>query len=69
MSKIKNFMNKPITWGGYFKLSGIGALVGAIISGASIAWLKAYYDSNELNFDGLNKKVHEAWDSDEDENI
>ena len=69
MSKIKNFMNKPITWGGYFKLSGISALVGAIISGASIALLNAYYDSNKPNFDGLNKKVHEVWDSDEDENI
>lgn len=69
MSKIKNFMNKPITWGGYFKLSGICALVGAIISGASIALLNAYYDSNKPNFDGLNKKVHEAWDSDEDESI
>ena len=69
MSKIKNFMNKPITWGGYFKLSGIWALVGAIISGASITLLNAYYDSNKPNFDGLNKKVHEARDSDEDENI
>lgn len=31
MSKIKNFTKKPITWGGYFKLCGVGTLLSMLL--------------------------------------
>ena len=30
---MKNFMSKPITWGGYFKLCGICALISGVFTG------------------------------------
>ncbi len=32
MKRFTEWMNKPITWGGYFKLTGICAVAGAIFS-------------------------------------
>lgn len=32
MNRRFNWMDEPITWGGYFKLSGICAVVGMIIA-------------------------------------
>lgn len=29
--KVSNFMNKPITWGGYFKLTGICTAISVVI--------------------------------------
>lgn len=40
---MKNFMAKPVTWGGYFKLSGICALISAIIIGAGYVY--AFWDN------------------------
>lgn len=33
---MKNFMNKPITWGAYFKLCGVSALFSAVVTGVSV---------------------------------
>ena len=40
MKAIKNFMNKPWTWGTYFKLCGAVMGVYAALAGAFIAWMK-----------------------------
>lgn len=32
MKKIKNFMNKPMTWGSYTKLCGISMAVGIVLT-------------------------------------
>lgn len=40
MKAIKNFMNKPFTWGSCFRLCGIVTGLYAAISGLYIAWLK-----------------------------
>ncbi len=32
MNKIKNFMDKPMTWGGYTKLCGISMAVGIVLT-------------------------------------
>lgn len=40
MKAIKNFMNKPITWGDSFKWSGIGLGLCAAVLGAYVAYEK-----------------------------
>ena len=40
MKAMKNFMNKPWTWGSYFKLSGIVVGVYGALAGAYIVWAK-----------------------------
>ena len=40
MKAIKNFMNKPWTWGTYFKLCGAGAGLSLAIMGTLAAWAK-----------------------------
>lgn len=40
MKAIKNFMNKPWTWGTYFKFCGVGAGSSLAILGAFAAWAK-----------------------------
>ena len=40
MKAIKNFMNKPWTWGTYFKCCGVGAGLSLAILGAFAAWVK-----------------------------
>ena len=40
MKAIKNFMNKPWTWGTYFKLCGVVMGLWTAIAGAYIAWAK-----------------------------
>lgn len=40
MKAIKNFMNKPWTWGTYFKLCGIGSGIAVAILGGMCAWAK-----------------------------
>lgn len=40
MKAIKNFMNKPWTWGTYFKCCGVGAGLSLAILGAFAAWAK-----------------------------
>ena len=41
MKAIKNFMNKPITWGDSFKWSGIVLGLYAAVIGACVAYEKA----------------------------
>ena len=36
---MKKFMDKPITWGGYLKLAGIGMVISLIISAISWFWV------------------------------
>ena len=36
---MKKFMDKPITWGGYLKLAGIGTVISLIISVISWFWV------------------------------
>lgn len=40
MSKIKSFMNKPFTWGSYFKLAGGAAIVYAVLLAGCMACAK-----------------------------
>ena len=40
MKAIKNFMDKPITWGDSFKLNGIGLGLYAAVLGACVAYEK-----------------------------
>lgn len=40
MKAIKNFMNKPWTWGTYFKCCGVGTGLSLAILGAFAAWAK-----------------------------
>ena len=40
MKAIKNFMNKPWTWGTYFKLCGVGAGLSLAILGTFAALVK-----------------------------
>lgn len=42
MKAIKNFMNKPWTWGTYFKLCGVCAGVWTALLAAYVAWGKWY---------------------------
>lgn len=50
MNRHTNWMDKPVTWGAYLKLSGVCALIGTAISVASCimlmepAWWKATRD-------------------------
>lgn len=48
MKAVKNFMNKPLTWGTCFKLSGIVMGVYAALAGAHIVWLK-WSEKKELD--------------------
>lgn len=32
LTKIKGFMNKPVTWGGYLKLAGVSMVLGLAYS-------------------------------------
>lgn len=40
MKAIKNFMNKPITWGSYFRICGTVTGLYAAIIGLYVAWTK-----------------------------
>ena len=40
MKAIKNFMNKPWTWGTYFKFCGVAMGLWAAIIGAYVAYVK-----------------------------
>lgn len=59
MKAIKNFMNKPWTWGTYFKLCGVGAGLSLAILGAFTAW--ANYENE--------KALKEMQESNQEENI
>lgn len=39
MSKMKNFMDKPVTWGGYFKLCGVSMALSMVITAASWGYI------------------------------
>lgn len=39
---MKKFFNKPITWGGYFKLAGIFSLIGLLIT--AVSYLVLFWD-------------------------
>ncbi len=47
MNRHFNWMDKPVTWGGYFKLCGICTVIGTIIAAVEVvvfmepAWWKA----------------------------
>lgn len=47
MKAIKNFMNKPWTWGTYFKFCGVAMGLWATIIGAYVAWAKYVNKKNE----------------------
>lgn len=49
MNKIKNFMNKPITWGGYFKMCGVCMGLSMLTYAGLYAYLK--YDENKYSCD------------------
>lgn len=40
MSKLKSFMNKPMTWGGYLKLCGISLIVTYAVLGGCMIYEK-----------------------------
>lgn len=40
MSKLKSFMNKPMTWGGYLKLSGISLIAAYAVLGGYMIYEK-----------------------------
>lgn len=42
MKAIKNFMNKPWTWGTYFKMCGVAMGLWTAILAAYVAWGKWY---------------------------
>lgn len=39
MKKIKEFMEKPVTWKGYFKLSLICMIIGLIYTFTYLSWM------------------------------
>lgn len=52
MNKIKTFMNKPMTWGGYFKMCGVCAGLSALTTAGMYAYFayetkKSYRDAVE----------------------
>lgn len=51
MKAIKNFMNKPFTWRGYFRLCGIVTGLYAAIVGLYVAWAKwnDYKEQKEIS--------------------
>lgn len=60
MNKIKNFMNKPITWGGYTKLCAVGMAVGIV---ATVVELYAFGFIDAPDIKGkFGKKVKEDED-------
>lgn len=52
MSKIKQFMNKPVTWGGYFKLCGICTGLSLLTTAAMYAYFdyKSKQPISDLDF-------------------
>lgn len=40
---MKDFMNKPVTWGGYFKLCGACWLLSVVMSAVYVKLLKETY--------------------------
>ena len=40
MSKLKSFMNKPMTWGGYLKLNGISLIAAYAVLGGYMIYEK-----------------------------
>lgn len=53
MNKIKNFLNKPMTWGGYLKLCGISVGLSALTTAGMYAYFayetkKSYRDAEEI---------------------
>lgn len=49
MSKIKNFLNKPMTWGGYLKLCGVSVVLSTLVSAGMYASLTR--STNKINYD------------------
>lgn len=47
MNKIKNFMNKPITWGGYFKMYGVCVALSMLTYGGTIAYINYQYNKSQ----------------------
>lgn len=47
MNKIKNFMNKPITWGGYFKMCGVCVALSMLTYGGGIAYVNYQYNKSQ----------------------
>ena len=52
MNKIKTFLNKPMTWGGYFKMCGVCAGLSTLTTACMYAYFayetkKSYRDSVE----------------------
>lgn len=39
MSKIKAFLAKPFTWGGYLKLCGLSLIVSLVAIAGELAWI------------------------------
>lgn len=48
MEKIKAFMAKPITWGGYTKLCGWSLLISIIVSAVSMGAINYSYTGDVL---------------------
>lgn len=48
MKAIKNFMNEPFTWGGYFRLCGIVTGLYVAIVGLCVAW-NDYKERKEIS--------------------
>lgn len=57
MAKVKDFMNKPITVGGYLKFVGISTVVGIAIGVAEMATMKYWMPPVAKWYE---KKVEEA---------
>lgn len=58
MKKIKNFMNKPMTWGGYTKLCAVSMAVGIVATvvefyalGLDPLRIKDKFNKNEIEED------------------
>lgn len=53
LGKIKNFMSKPITWGAYFKLCGIGLGLSVLNFAGTYAYVK--YEENKSYRDAVER--------------
>ena len=54
LTKFKNHLNTPITWGKYYKLTGIVWLISILLGGGMV--LKQMYDWGYLHLPKFKKK-------------
>lgn len=55
LKKIKNFMDKPITWGSYIRFGCICWLISMAIYGATMVYL--YFDNIRSKLEAISEKI------------